>query len=162
MAALAVSVAPALGIADPQAFRLLAEHLEGHADWTIFSSACLAGWLMGMLSWLIAGGRDTTSQILFIWLVGSIIGALGLHHVITGSVEMLAGAIVAPGIGWSQVLRFMAWTTMGNAAGGVAFAILVRQGLRMGSAARRTTRGAGHLAPAAAPSPEGLTHRDHV
>ena len=36
----------------------------------IFLSGLLAGWLMGLLSWLVAAGRDTISQIVLIWLIG--------------------------------------------------------------------------------------------
>jgi formate-nitrite transporter family protein len=131
IAGVIVTLAPALGIADPQAFGHLAEHLISH-DWqVIMLSAILAGWLMGLLSWLIAGGRDTTSQIIFIWLIGTSIGALGLHHSVTGGVELFTGAMIDPRIGWSAVLGTLAIATTGNAIGGLIFAVLVKQGVRM-------------------------------
>jgi formate-nitrite transporter family protein len=100
-------------------------------------SATPAGWLMGLLSWLIAGGRDTISQILFIWLIGMTISALGLPHAITGAVKMFAGAMTDPGVSWRDVGSFLVLVTFGNACGGVLFAVLVRQGVRMQPGAKQ-------------------------
>ena len=40
-------------------------------------SGVLAGWLMGLRSWLVAAGRDTISQIVMVWLVTTAIGFAG-------------------------------------------------------------------------------------
>ncbi len=128
---LIVVLAPALEVADARAFGLLGAHLAEREWWVIALSAVLAGWLMGMLSWLIAGGRDTTSQILFIWLIGTTIGALGLHHSVTGGVELFTAALADPGMNWATALAVLAVMTAGNAVGGVIFALLVEQGVRM-------------------------------
>ena len=131
MALTAVFLGPELGIFTSQDLGALAHHLAGYSWWVILLSASLAGWLMGLLSWLIAGGRDTTSQILFIALIGIAIGALGLHHSITGGIEMLAGFLADSAIGWSDVLHVVGWTTLGNAIGGILFALVIRQGVQM-------------------------------
>jgi len=93
-------------------------------------SAFLAGWLMGLLSWLVTAARDTTSQVLFIWLVAVTIGLPHLHHVITGSVEVLTGTFAGSGPGFGHFGRFLLWTTLGNSLGGIAFAYAIRYSLR--------------------------------
>ena len=136
IASVIATLAPAMGIAGPRDFGLLAGHLIGH-DWTVIMlSAILAGWMMGLLSWLIAGGRDTTSQILFIWLIGVAMGALGLHHSVTGGVELFTGAMIDPRIGWGAVFATLALAALGNAVGGLIFAVLVKQGVRMDKGSR--------------------------
>lgn len=131
IAVLAVLLGPALGFAEAEALAVHATELVAAAWWAILASAALAGWLMGLLSWLIAGGRDTTSQFLFIWLTGIVIGVLGLHHVITGGIEMIAGLATAAPVGWSDAAHFLAWTTLGNAIGGVTFAWLMLRGVQI-------------------------------
>jgi hypothetical protein len=44
----------ALGIVEPRAFGEFARLLTDHPASVIFGSAILAGWLMGLLSWLVA------------------------------------------------------------------------------------------------------------
>ena len=67
-AGLAVLIGPSLGVIKPHAFGEIAHHLVDHRAFAIFLSAILAGWLMGLLSWLVAAGRDTISQIVIVWL----------------------------------------------------------------------------------------------
>jgi formate/nitrite transporter FocA (FNT family) len=94
----------------------------------MFLSAVLAGWLMGLLSWLVAAGRDTISQIVIVWLVTTAIGFAGLHHVILGTVEVLSGAFSGQGINVNDFGRFLLWSTLGNAFGGVFFVALIKYG----------------------------------
>lgn len=125
-AALAALIGPALGVVDPAAYGEIARHLVDHPWWVVLLSAVLAGWLMGLLSWLVAAGRDTMSQVFFVWLVTAGIGLAGLHHSIAGTVEVLAGVFAGQGIGLVDFGDFLLWTTLGNAFGGVIFVALVK------------------------------------
>ncbi|WP_126173093.1 formate/nitrite transporter family protein [Altericroceibacterium xinjiangense] len=131
---LATALGPGLQLFAPADMAGFARHLSDHSWWVIVLSGVAAGWLVGVLSWLIAGGRDTTSQIVFIWIVGITIGFLGLHHSITGSIEMLMAALGSPGIGIETVLHVIVWATVGNALGGILFALLIQQAVRIGNA----------------------------
>lgn len=51
-----------------------------HPGWVILLSGVLAGWLMGLLSWLVAASRDTIGQIFIVALVTTAIGIAHLHH----------------------------------------------------------------------------------
>lgn len=127
-AGLAVVVGPALGVADESAFVEIAHPLLIHPWWTVLLSAMLAGWLMGLLSWLVAAGRDTISQVFFVWLITFSIGIAKLHHSIAGTVEVLAGIFAGGPFGAADFLRFLLWTTIGNAIGGVVFVALIKYG----------------------------------
>lgn len=131
IAVFASLLGPSLAVAGRESFAVLAEHVARPDAWTILASAILAGWMMGLLSWLIAGGRDTTSQILFVLLVGGTIGALGLHHAITGAAEMIAGALSGAEGGFVQAARVITLASLGNAIGGIVFAVMIRQGVQM-------------------------------
>lgn len=133
IALLGVTLGPELRILAAEDLVGFGHHLSAYEWWVILLSGIAAGWLMGLLSWLIAGGRDTTSQILFIWIIGVMIGFLGLHHAITGGTEMMAAAMGSSEISARDVLYVLGWTTAGNAIGGVGFAAVIQQAVRMGS-----------------------------
>lgn len=125
-ALIATVVGPNLGVIEPQAFGWIAHHVVDHTWWVILLSAILAGWLMGLLSWLISAGRDTISQIFLVWLVTTAIGLGGLHHAVAGTVEVLAGYFSAQGISLFDVGHFLIWTTLGNTIGGIVFVALIK------------------------------------
>jgi formate/nitrite transporter FocA (FNT family) len=125
-ALLATQVGPALGVISPETFHEIGQRLIGYNGWTILLSGLLAGWLMGLLSWLVAAGRDTISQIVMVWLVTTAIGFGHFHHAIVGSVEVLAGLFVSQGINWGDYLHFLFWATIGNSIGGVVFVALIK------------------------------------
>jgi formate/nitrite transporter FocA (FNT family) len=125
-ALLATIIAPALGVVEVEAFGTIAEHMTAHAWWVILLSGVLAGWMMGLLSWLVTAGRDTISQVILIWLVTTAIGFIGLHHSIVGSAEVLAGFFAGQGITLADFGHFLLWATLGNAIGGVFFVALIK------------------------------------
>jgi formate/nitrite transporter FocA (FNT family) len=127
-AALAAFIGPALGVIEPRAFGEIAHRLLDHSGRDIFLGAVLAGWLMGLLSWLVAAGRDTISQVVVVWVITAAIGFAGLSHVVLGTVEVLAGAFAGQGVGAADFGRFLLWATLGNAVGGSVFVALIKYG----------------------------------
>jgi formate/nitrite transporter FocA (FNT family) len=125
-AELTAVVGPALGIIDGEALGEIAKRVVDHPGWVIFLSGLLAGWLMGLLSWLVSAARDTTSQVLLVAIITWSIGMAHLHHAIVGSVEVLAGVFAHQASGFGGFEHFLAWTTLGNAAGGVFFVALFK------------------------------------
>lgn len=125
-AILAVLVGPALGVIAPWAFGDLARGVTEHPGQVIFGSAVLAGWLMGLMSWLVAAGRDTISQLVLVWLIATVIGLARLHHVIAGSVEVLAGMLAGQGVTVANYGHFLLWATLGNAIEGSVFVALIK------------------------------------
>lgn len=87
---------------------------------TLLVSAVLAGWLMGLLAWLVAASRETISQIFIIWIITAAIGFCGLPHCIVGNIEM-AASMFSGNLSFSQYLSFLGPVTLGNAIGGCMF-----------------------------------------
>lgn len=134
IALLGLVLGPALELFTADDIAGFSHHLSDHAWWVIVLSGVAAGWLMGVLSWLIAGGRDTTSQIVFIGIIGFMVGFLGLHHAITGGIEMMVAAIGSAEVTLRHLVHVLVWTTLGNAVGGIFFAVAIQQAVRMGGA----------------------------
>lgn len=125
-AGIAVLTGPALGIIEPTTFGDIAQSVVSHPGSAILLSGLLAGWLMGLLSWLVTASRDTISQIVVVWLIATTIGFAQLHHCIIGSVEVLAGAFSGQGATLADLGHFLLWTTLGNALGGTFFVALLK------------------------------------
>ncbi len=152
IAALIVAVGPALGTIEPAVLGELAHHMTDHPAGTIALSALLAGWLMGLMSWLATAARETVSQVLLVWLVAASIGLAGLHHCIVGSVEVIAGLLADPTISVADYGHFLLWTTLGNAVGGVVFVALVKFGHAVRPGSEPTPGG---VVPESEEEPEG-------
>lgn len=125
-AAMAVVIGPALGVIEPAVFGTIAHDLVRHDADVILLSALLAGWMMGLLSWLLSATRDTISQILVVWSITAAIGFGQLHHSILGTVEVLAGYFAGQGTTLADYWHFILWSTLGNALGGVIFVALIK------------------------------------
>ena len=123
-----VKIGPAMGTISLEAFYYIAEHLLQFDWWVTLGSGVLAGWLMGLLSWLVTSSKDTISRILVIILVTSVIGLGGLHHSIVGSLEVFAGLITSEEIGIGDYLRFQTAATLGNIIGGTVFVAVIKYG----------------------------------
>lgn len=121
-----VHIGPAVGFVERSAFAWIAHELTNH-DWhVIFLSALLAGWMMGLLGWLVTSSQETISRIIVIILVTFIIGLTGLHHCIVGSIEVFSGLITTNKISFINYLEFQFWASVGNASGGAVFVAILK------------------------------------
>lgn len=111
---------------EPEAFVALAEKLYDHNWVTIAGSGILAGWLMGLLSWLITSARDTVSRIILVFMVTTVIGIGGLHHCIVGSVEVFTAFLSSNKVSLTDYAHVQVWATLGNMIGGVVFVAIVK------------------------------------
>lgn len=117
---------PRLGIFDSTVVVKIASHVVESNLPVIFVSAILAGWLMGLLSWLLASSKDTISRIVIIFLITAVMSFTGLHHSIIGSVEVFSGMISSPDISIWDYVSFQATALIGNAFGGAIFVALLK------------------------------------
>lgn len=127
---LLVKVTTVMDVIKPEAFTYLSEHLTHFPWYIILVSAIFAGWLMGLLSWLVASVNDSTSRIIIVILVTATIGIGGLHHSIVGSIEVFSGMLASPNISFGDYLYFEVFAILGNAIGGVVFVGIVKYGQR--------------------------------
>ncbi|MDF9798316.1 formate/nitrite transporter FocA (FNT family) [Catalinimonas alkaloidigena] len=117
---------PAMGVVSKESLYYFADKMVQY-DWLItLGSAMFAGWLMGLLSWLVTSSKDTISRIIVIILVTTVIGIGGLHHSIVGSIEVFAGMIVDERITIVDYLHFQTFATLGNILGGTVFVAIVK------------------------------------
>lgn len=127
-AAFAVVVAPTVKAVETGAFVEIANKLVAHGPWVLFASAIFAGWLMGLLSWLVGAAQETISRVFFVWLVTGVIGLANFPHCIVGNVEVLLGILAGADISWATYGWFMVSVTAGNAIGGSVFVALLKYG----------------------------------
>ena len=123
-----VQIGPGMGTVSLDAFQHIAEKLIKYNWWLTLSSGVFAGWLMGLLSWLVTSSRDTISRIVVIILVTTVIGLGELHHSIVGSIEMFAGLISSEEISINDYVHFQVWATLGNIIGGTVFVAAIKYG----------------------------------
>lgn len=116
---------PSMGIIAEESFYKLALKLVDHTYGTILISSITAGWLMGLLSWLVSSSQETISRILMVFIITGLIGLGGLHHSIVGSIEVFAGLLVSD-ITFAQYGHFQLWSTIGNLIGGVFFVSILK------------------------------------
>jgi formate/nitrite transporter FocA (FNT family) len=133
----AVTIGPAFGIFDVAALgKIVAPFIE-HSVKILFGAAVLAGWLMGLLSWLVSAARDSISRIFFVWLITFVIGFTHVPHSIVGHIEMFAALIAVSGVTLADYLQFMVVASVGNAIGGTVFVALLKYGHAMGGSDAR-------------------------
>ena len=116
---------PSMNIISKEAFYSVAHKLVDHPFHIILISSIVAGWLMGLLSWLVSSSQETISRIFMVYLVTSLIGIGGLHHSIVGSIEVFAGLLITD-ITFGEYGHFQLWSTLGNILGGVIFVSVLK------------------------------------
>lgn len=117
---------PALEVVSIEALSYLALHLTEQQGLYILGSGVLAGWLMGLLSWLVTSSQDTLSRILIVILITTVIGIGSLHHCIVGSIELFAGFLVSDEMTLQKYIPTQLWATLGNIIGGAFFVSILK------------------------------------
>ncbi|WP_276270550.1 formate/nitrite transporter family protein [Haloarcula litorea] len=92
----------------------------------VFVGALLAGWLMGLLSWLLTSAGDSITRLTIVVLTTFVIGFFHLPHCVAGNIEVLAGIFAGAPISYGEWAQFLAITTVGNAVGGVVFVSIIK------------------------------------
>ena len=127
-AGLIALLAPQMDLLRADAFGTLASALLPYPWWIIFLSGVIAGWLMGLVTWLSAASQDTVGRILFVMLVTTVIGSGPFHHSILGTTEILSAMFLGQGVTLAEFRQFLLWTTAGNIVGGSVFVGLLNYG----------------------------------
>jgi formate/nitrite transporter FocA (FNT family) len=102
----------------------------------VFYKGIWAGWLIALMAWLIASARETTAQIILVWLATAPIAAFGFKHSIAGATE----AFYLGWLGdqsWANVWgSFEIPAILGNIVGGVVLVALLNHGQAGGSTSK--------------------------
>ena len=108
-------------------FYYISEKMLKYSVTATLISGIMAGWLMGMLSWLLTSAQDTFSRVVMIFLVTFLISIAGLHHCIVGSIEVfMAFFAEANTVSLAEFLKFQSLATIGNIIGGVLLVAVVK------------------------------------
>jgi formate/nitrite transporter FocA (FNT family) len=93
-----------------------------------FLRAIMAGWLIALLTWLMASTHESIAHLVLIWLATAPIALLDFRHSIVGSVEafyrVAAGSAPLMGI----ATTFIAPAVLGNTLGGVVLVAVLNYG----------------------------------
>jgi formate/nitrite transporter FocA (FNT family) len=119
---------PPMKVVAPEGLAKLAGPLVERGWLLMLVSGGLAGWLMGLMAWLVSACRDTISQIVVVWLIATTIAVVKLPHAIVGSGEVLASLFAGQGTTPGDFAYFLALTTVGNSIGGVVFVAALKYG----------------------------------
>lgn len=126
-AGILATIGKELGAIDDESFTPLSRIFVERPWLLTMTSAALAGWLMGLLSWLVSACRDTISQIVIVWLVATSIGLTHLPHAIVTSGEVLTNVFLGRTT-VAEFLHFLIPTTIGNGIGGAFFVAALKYG----------------------------------
>lgn len=121
-----VWVGPKLAIFTELDIEKIGLHMVEYEVFTILVSAILAGWLMGLLSWLVTSSKETVGEIIVIYLITALMGFTGLHHSIIGNIEIFSAMLVSPEITILEYIQTLVVILAGNAIGAVFFVALLK------------------------------------
>jgi len=108
----------------------------------VFYKGIWAGWLVALMAWLLASTRETTAQIILIWLTTAPIAGFGFRHSIAGAIEVFYRVWIGDvGLG-SAFTSFELPALAGNIIGGVVLVALVNHG-QAGSKSSKESKAAG-------------------
>ncbi len=94
----------------------------------VFYKGIWAGWLVALMAWMIASTRETTAQIMLIWLATAPIAAFGFKHSIAGATEAFYRAWLGDATWGAMLASFELPALAGNIVGGVVLVALINHG----------------------------------
>lgn len=111
-------LAPRLNLFTHETMAIIGGHVVHHDALTLFLSAIVAGWLMGLLNWLLNSSLDSFTRILLIVIITGVIGFGGFHHSIVGNIEVFGAVLYSSSVSILDYLWFLILALLGNSIGG--------------------------------------------
>jgi formate-nitrite transporter family protein len=109
--------------------------------WGVLLRGVLAGWLVGLMVWLVASSRDTITEFFSVYALALLLPAAGLPHCIADSSELIV-SVFTGNVSFLQFLGdFLIPTTVGNVIGGIVLVTLLNWGQVLGSKKRLSLAG---------------------
>jgi formate/nitrite transporter FocA (FNT family) len=106
-----------------QAMTEIAAHTMAGPFWHTVLTGGSAGWLIGLMVWLLPSAHVSRTPIIII--LTYVIAICQFPHIIAGSVEAAFRVLTADATLGDYVLRFLVPTFLGNAVGGTILAALL-------------------------------------
>jgi formate/nitrite transporter FocA (FNT family) len=111
-------LAPQLHLFTHETMAAVGDHALNYNDATLFLSAITAGWLMGLLTWLMSTTINSITRFVTVYMITAIIGFGGFLHSIVGSLEAFGGLLFSPAISFPVYVKFLVLALIGNGVGG--------------------------------------------
>ncbi len=120
------SIAARPGVFPPETAHAMADlsaQTMAHPTWHTMLTAGSAGWLIGLMVWLLPGAGP--ARPLIIILLTYVVSVCQFPHIIAGSVEAIYGVFSGAASVRDYLLGFLLPTLVGNAIGGTILAALL-------------------------------------
>ncbi len=111
-------LAPELGLFTHETMVTVGDNVLNYNAWAILLSAIVAGWLMGLLTWLLNSTMNSFTRILLIIMITGVIGLGGFHHSIVGNIELFGAFLHGSQVSFTDYLWFLLLVLSGNSIGG--------------------------------------------
>lgn len=111
-------LAPKMNLFTTETMVSVGSHVFSYEWWVILLSAITAGWLMGLLTWLLNSTFSSLTRVLLIFMITGVIGFGGFHHSIVGNVEVFGALLHSSDISILDYLWFLLLALLGNGIGG--------------------------------------------
>lgn len=109
---------PKMQLFDNETMEEVGLHVLNYEWWVLLLSAITAGWLMGLLTWLLNTTINSLTRILLIFMITGVIGFGGFHHSIVGNIEVFGALLHSDKISILDYLWFLLLALVGNGIGG--------------------------------------------
>ena len=111
-------LAPHLHLFTEETMIEIGTHVVKEASWVLLASAIVAGWLMGLLTWLLNSTMNSLTRVVLIVMITGVIGFGGFHHSIVGNIEVFGAFLHSSEISFLDYLWFLLLALLGNSIGG--------------------------------------------
>lgn len=112
------NLAPEMHLFTTETMVNVGSHVLNYAWWVLLLSAITAGWLMGLLTWLLNSTVNSLTRVFLIFMITGVIGFGGFHHSIVGNIEVFGALLHSDSISIGDYLWFLFITLSGNGIGG--------------------------------------------
>lgn len=112
------TLGPHLGLFTSDTMASVGTHVLDNEAWVLFLSAITAGWLMGLLTWLLNSTETSLTRIVIISMITGVIGFGGFHHSIVGNIEAFGAYLYSDVVSIWDYLWFLLLALTGNSVGG--------------------------------------------
>ncbi|SIQ63015.1 formate/nitrite transporter family protein [Maribacter ulvicola] len=111
-------LAPHLNLFTEETMIEIGAHVLKETSWVLLASAIVAGWLMGLLTWLLNSTMNSLTHVVLIIMITGVIGFGGFHHSIVGNIEVFGAFLHTSEISALDYLWFLFLALLGNSIGG--------------------------------------------
>jgi formate/nitrite transporter FocA (FNT family) len=112
------SIAPHMNLFSHKTMIEIGTHVLNYDSWVLLLSGITAGWLMGLLTWLMNSTINSMTRVFLIFMITGVIGFGGFHHSIVGNLEVFGALLYSDAMSLWDYLWFLFLVLVGNGIGG--------------------------------------------